>query len=173
MRCSVRTRSGLPGCQGKRSLRAPEGSGAWVGGCAYGVPASAGAGRGAPPAHLHDLPGRHVRPSADARQTASATPPNAIPPHALLATRPAAPEGARTGAGSRASAVHASAVSHASAAISCPSNHPAMPRQALVLPVPLDSASLRLLPAFNADDPQTLTPDAAVALWARASQPIL
>ena len=55
--------------------------------------------------------------------------------------------------------------------ISCPSNHPAMPRQALVLPVPLGSASLLLLPAFNADDPQTLTPDAAVALRARASQP--
>ena len=46
MRCGVRTRSGLPGCQGKRSLRAPEGSGAWVGGCAYGVPVYAWGGQG-------------------------------------------------------------------------------------------------------------------------------
>ena len=46
MRCGVRTRSGLPGCQGKRSLRAPEGSGAWIGGCAYGVPVYAGGGQG-------------------------------------------------------------------------------------------------------------------------------
>lgn len=55
--------------------------------------------------------------------------------------------------------------------ISCPSDHPAMPQQALLLPVPLGSASLLLLPAFNAGDPHILTPDAAVALRTRASQP--
>ena len=61
-----------------------------------------GTGRCAQPACLHDLPGQHVRPSADARRTASATPSNAMPSHTLRVTRPAAPEHARTEAASHA-----------------------------------------------------------------------
>ena len=61
-----------------------------------------GAGRGALPSCLLDLPGLHVRPVANAHQKASATPPRLLAARAPRAMRPAAPEHARTEAASHA-----------------------------------------------------------------------